>query len=322
VEDETGRTPTVPSPGQQPPVRGWIDTLKHHWGVLVAIVVPVVTVLTLVLPLIVDANHRVTSAQTLQVGTPSGAPTRQGVGAQAAVHTALNARELEGESVGESFPDAYWRVSADAPWNTLPADAGDGGSSCSTAQLAWLDKWGQREIADVWNGYLSLTNTASDGSSMSIKNIHSVGTFVTPKSPQVAVECATGIGGFSTIIALKQTLGSSSPAVYLDDSSGGQPGAPASINIAPGQYDQVWVDFDRGKHLHDNFTGDLVADVVVGDTTTHTVLFKGLTREGAVAITTTSLTIASGTFECGSSQIECTLAEFVAELKADPAYTG
>ena len=307
-----------------------IAGLKRHWGLFVAIVVPVVTLATLVIPLIADANQRLTSAHTLEVGTntsaPVGAshssPSAAADGATTSLASSLSARELEGELVTDMLPNANWREPVDAPWDTFPINAGDNINTCTDTQVAWLAKYGRRDIADVWNGYMTLSNTATDGSAMSVRNIHSVGTFVQPKSPEVEVYCAYGIGGFSSIIPLTQDLGTKDPAVYADNDSGGQQGTPATLNITPGQYVQIWVDFARGKHITDDFSGDLVGDVVVGDTTTSTVLFKGFTREGAPTITTTSLTIYGNYVSCGKSFDACSIDQFLSQVKADPGYKG
>ena len=306
--------------------------LKRRWGLLVAIVVPVVTVATLVIPLVADAGRRVTSPTTLAVGSgtdapgpapAAGAPGAGSAGSADVAPASLTARELEGEAVTDQFPDSEWRVPVSAPWDTFPMSSDPGTGSCTGEQIDWLEKNGRRDIADIWNGYLTLNNTATDGSSLSIRNVRSVGAFLAPGSPEVQVHCALGIGGASSIIYLRQDLGTDHPAVYGDDSSGPE-GTPATINIAPGQYVQLVVAFDHGtQHVNDDFSGSLVADVVTGDTTTTAVLFQGFTREGAPAITTTSLTIYGNSLECGRKLVDpCSMTEFVGLLKADPGYRG
>lgn len=330
MEQQGDPTPNAADDSRPSTLGALAARLRHHWGVLVAIVVPLVTVATIVIPLIADANQRLTSAQTLEVGTSTTAPTAArtapaAVGdAKAAVAASdLNSRELVGQSIAEQFPNSNWRVAADAPWDTFPVSEADDVYTCTSAQVEWLTKWGRRDIADIWNGYLTLTNTATDGSAMSVRNIHSVGEFIEPKSPEVAVYCALGTGGESSIIPLEQDLGTNHPAVFADSSGGGPQGAPATLNIAPGQYLQIFVDFKRGKHVTDDFSGSLVGDIVVGGTTTHTVLFNGFTREGAPAISTTSLTVFGNYLQCGPDFTNrCTIAQFVSQLKTDPGYQG
>ena len=318
-----------PTPAESASARSeLVARLKHHWGLLVAIVVPVVTAATLVIPLVADANSRVTSSQTLVVGTSSDAPAAgrtpsaaAGGGSKGTVASALSSQELEGELASDVNSNANWRVPATAPWKTFPLTSDEDLNSCSDAQVAWLAKYGRRDIADIWNGYLSLSNTATDGSAMSVRNIHSVGAFLKPSSPEVSVYCNLGIGGESSIIPLTQDLGTNHAAVYAGG-TGSLEGTPATLNIAPGQYVQIWVDFTRASsHATDDFSGSLVGDVVVGDMTTSTVLFNGFTREGVPGIGSTSLTIYGSTFTCGpTGQDPCTIDQFVSQLKADPGY--
>jgi len=305
-----------------PDLTATLEWAKRRWGLLVAVMLPAITVATVVIPLAADAGTRLTSADTLIVSGTDSTAAPASSGAQADLASALSSRELLGESIGENFPNVFWRVAANAPWETFPVEPTATGS-CSANQLVWLAKYGRRDIADIWNGYLTLKNTATDGSSMSVRNIRSVGTFIAPASPEVAVQCNLGIGGASEIIPLKQDLGTDAPAVFAEDYGDLPAGTPGTLNLAPGQYLQVVMFFnhDGANHTSD-FSGSLVADVVVGDKTTKQVLFDGFTREGAPAISATSLTIYGDQFTCVGAVTPCTLDEFIAKLKADPAYVN
>lgn len=311
-------------PAQHPVARltGWV---RARWGLLVAVVAPIVTLLTLVIPLIADANVRTTSVETLMIGGGSEvevAPAEEGVvTAQSAGTVGLASVEM----IGEEGPDVdrVWRVRSDAPFETFPLSTVYEGAACSPAQIEWLEQWGRRYSAQVWNGYLTLSNSATDGSAMAVSNMHSVGTFTTPEVPEVAAECGGGIGAGSEIILVTQALGTTEPATFRGSYFGLPSGSPAVINIAPGQFVQMAFSFwDPDVRQISDFAGSLVADVTVGSETTQVTLFEGFTRVAQPEIESTTLRIVGEYIYCGpdGGWDDCTIDTFVSQLMADPGY--
>lgn len=316
-------TPNIPAQNTQhaPPIAGPIIWIRRQWGLIIAVLVPIVTLATIVVPLVADASVRLTSAETLVVATADDPGVVQEVAVVQSSVTALGAEELVGASVVEQAPNDFWRVQATAPWGTFPLDPSPDAFFCTSDQIAWLEQWGRRDLADVWNGYLSLNNTAADGSAMSIRNIHSVGTFTQPAVVEVDVDCASSRGAFSEIIPLRQNLGTDTPAVFDIAYRDYPEGSPATLNIDPGEFLQIVVFFTQDPERTSDFAGSLIADVLVGDQTSQVVLVDGLTRQGAAGIRTTKLTIAGHTVACGADGMQnCSIPEFISQLESDPAY--
>jgi hypothetical protein len=101
------------------------------------------------------------------------------------------------------------------------------------------------------------------------------------------------------------------------------PGSPAVVNIAPGQYVQLLAILTFPPTLDNaDFTGDFVADLAIGDTTTTVTLFEGLTRVSPPEITTTTLRIVGDEIMCGPDSFDpCTIPLFIEQLHADPGFT-
>ncbi len=302
---------------------------RARWGILVAVGAPIVTVATIVIPVIADASVRMTSVETLAIETSemltAEPSTEQASDTQAAVAGAPVAGfgSIETISISPLGRDRDWRVRSDAPWDTFPGTDPGSPYGCSPAQLAWLEQWGRRKALEVWNGYLTMSNTASDGASMSLRNLRSVGVFVVPEVPEVEVVCGGGMGGGEDIIVVEHVLGSPEPATLFNEHDGMPPGSPAVVNIAPGQYVQLLANLIFPAEFdHADFTGDFVADLTIGDTTTTVTLFEGLTRVSPPEISTVSLQIFGTDISCfAATYTRCTIAEFVQYMQADPGFT-
>jgi len=292
---------------------------------MVAVVVPVVTVLTIVIPLVADANTRITSVDTLAIDAGPAGDEAQPVD-EAEPEVVLAASSTVGlgseEVVNAAGRDLTWRVRWDAPFETIPLCAYS--DACVAEQTAWLDTWGRPVGDDIWNGYLTLSNTATDGSSMSVRDIHSVGTFIRPEVPEVTVTLRGGEGDGSQLVVMQQTLGSTDPATFSGTYFGAPDGSPAVINIAPGEFIQTLTYFTRSDgDEHADFTGSLVADVEVGGVSTPVVLFDGFTRVGPPQLSSTILRINGDFVACGvDGWDDCTIPLFVEQLRADPEFPG
>lgn len=302
---------------------------RPHWGVLVAVGAPLITVLTIVIPLIADAGVKLSSAETLRVETADGTspvlaagPSDDG-GAAAAVAAGvegLNSAETLAHPASDGGYDRGWRVRSDAPWEQFPASEPGQQYGCSAAQIAWLEQWGRRTVNEVWDGYLTLSNTANDGASMSLANLRSVGEFIVPEVPEVSVICGGGIGGGEDIIIVRHELNSPMPAVFGAQHESMPEGTPAVVNIAPGQFVHMLAYFTRPAGLeHADFRGDFVAEVTAGGTTTTVTLFEGFTRVAPPEIQSVELWVNGDRMDCGYQA--CTIGEFVEMLHADPGFT-
>jgi hypothetical protein len=312
------------------PMARLVRWARPRWGVLVAVGAPLVTVATIVIPLVADANVRMTSVETLTVESAELGTDEPGQADPADAVAAVESSAVDGFASAESVSHSPsggnrdWVVRSDAPFDQFPVGGEPAqATACSAAQIAWLEQWGRRKVLEVWNGQLTLSNTASDGASMSLRNIRSVGVFVVPEVPEVAVVCGGGQGGGDELLVFRHELGSSTPAVLVGDHDGMPSGSPAVINIAPGQYRQVLGLFEFPPALDNaDFTGDLVADLAIGDATTQVTLFEGFTRVSPPEITTTTLRIVGNEILCGPDSFDpCTIPLFISQLHADPGFT-
>lgn len=272
-----------------------------------AIVVPVVTVLTMVIPVVADWNARSTSIDTLGTDDqgslselavdPSGLPTSDPVAAP--VYDGggfMHVQRMEWD--GGTVP-------ADAPFETFPA--GSGVEGCTPEQHAWLLEWGvPLEYAVVGNQF---RNDATTGASLSLRNLRAEGEFVEPEVPRVSVWCATGgKGDVAPPIWTGLTLGDPAPALFIEnpdaayyDSSQVLPpdliGTPFVQNLAPGEYAQVYLVLETLDETKD-FVGRVVVDVVVNGAVYESVVKEGRIQTGPPGVESLSVLVSGGVAHC------------------------
>ncbi|MEO8262230.1 MAG: hypothetical protein ABI566_06630 [Pseudolysinimonas sp.] len=234
-------------------------------GITAAVVVPVVTVATIVIPIVIEAGDRHTSVGTLVVN--------EGATAVSALDLKYATTEF-GPFPGQGFSVA---IPADAPFDTFPLDPeGQEGLGCTQAQVDWLLTY--RVTADGGSQLYDVRNSATAGSALRIQNVHVAGEF-RPQDPDRFYFYCNG-GGAGTepdFVVLDVTLGDTAPAVVQYDYRTGSPIPPGTIfsmDLAPGELVQMYVNVKTLEPAQD-FFGQIIADVVVDGVTTPIVLQEG-----------------------------------------------
>jgi hypothetical protein len=240
---------------------------------IAGIIGTMIGVLAIVIPLIISAGARTSSAETVQVeqqgdGQPAGLEPASVV---APLQPGLQSQAL-GATVDESYLwSGSYAVPVDAPWAELWSYQSD---ECYTSeQIAWLERYG----VEIPTPFLSvgITNTATSGSPITFRNIRLQGTVTPPTGDTVTVTYPTCIGDGVFGIFAHMTVGVDPVALYDEcyapDALGlpscyvGEgdttplPGDPLVFAIPPGAYHSLNLNYDQVA----DFTGRFVADVEV-----------------------------------------------------------
>lgn len=223
-----------------------------------------------VIALVPQFTSNSTTADDLVVAT--SAPNDQ----QLALYEGIG---VSGTGAGQlGFRETYM-IPIDTDWASFP-DLGPANDLyvCTEAQVEWLAARGLK-VADTY--FLEFTNTASDGSSLTVSDIRGDGTV--PDSPtRVAFECQYPQGGEIPLQFGKLTLGSSEAAIFEAEhpEGGGLSGegdvlgeafSPVVFNLEPGEVARLHLSVESlGK-----FTGRIVATVTSGQTKGLLVIAEG-----------------------------------------------
>ncbi|MFT4284085.1 MAG: hypothetical protein QM598_04555 [Protaetiibacter sp.] len=248
--------------------------------------VTVVTAATIIIPIVADANRRETSVDTLTVETnaPLGA-------APASVGVELADGFNPYDQTGDGLSD-IWAIPLDAV-ETMPFD----GAGCTPERLAWL---AENNLQDSVPPAVTLRNDATDGSAMTVDDIRFEGDRSDEVTRVVYVQCA-GYGGDAGFQFVEVPLAGGS-AVYGeppwgDSTSGLAPaGSPVVLNLSPGELVQLML-YANHDGFTGRFSGSIVGDVTVGDTTEQVVLASGMNFYTLESIG--SFTLFGADIDCG-----------------------
>ncbi|MFF2371821.1 hypothetical protein [Agromyces sp. NPDC058110] len=236
--------------------------------------VTVITAVTIVIPLVADANRRDSSTDTLVVETREPAATAEATAEAAPAITTVGIK-LDGgfnayDQTGDSVDDV-WYIPLDA-MESMPID----GNGCTPERMEWFL---ENDLKDSIPPAVTLRNDATDGTAMTIDEIRFEGERTSESTRVVSFQCA-GYGGDAGIQFVDVPL-AGGPAVYGeppwgDSTAGVAPaGSPVVLNLSPGELVQLVLSAN-----HDGFTGSfsgaIVADVTVGDVTETVSIAEGL----------------------------------------------
>lgn len=169
-----------------------------------------------------------------------------------------------------------WRVPVDAPFETFPTNfvqntsSGETWLDCSEEQFAWLEEHAQpydaTSSSSVFN--LTLRNTANEGGALPLGNIRFEGEEV-DSAPWVALQCTVGGRGNAGGLQPMLINVDGSEAVYGEVlsaySEDAQPeGSPVTVNLAPGEINELVLTRDLGVDLQRQYEGRFLADVLDG----------------------------------------------------------
>ncbi len=249
-------------------------SLKRRLGVVAAVAVPLVTAATIVISIAADSMKSPTSIDTLEHNASDSLS-----------ETAET--ELASASLAASFESPYYRnyfVPLSAPFDTISLDEAPEGALCSDAQLAWLEKYevepsGFGINADKFPLAVDFRNVATDGGSLSMKNLHAVADSSIPEVTTLRMTCGPPQGGFEWPQSVEIDFATGEPAAWGDpedmDADPELVGTVFSINLSPGESTQVLLAPQWPAH---QFSGRLVADVTAAGQTVEITLFDGIVR--------------------------------------------
>jgi hypothetical protein len=260
-----------------------------------AAIATLVTAATIIIPIVADANRRDTSTDTLTIEEQpaAAADTSTAVGVDLAA--GFNPYDQTGDGVSD-----IWAIPLDA-FETMPFDS----EGCTPEREAWLL---ENNLQDSVPPAVTLRNDATDGAAMTIDEIRFEGERSSEVTRVVGVQCG-GYGGDAGIQFVNVPLAGGS-AVYGeppwgDSTLGIAPaGSPVVLNLSPGELVQLMLYADRAGFTG-RFSGSIVGDVTVGDTTERVVLADGLSFY-------TLEYMGSFTF-FGGAGVDCELGECTAE---------
>ncbi|MGV8896548.1 MAG: hypothetical protein ACOH10_02245 [Rhodoglobus sp.] len=279
------------------------SSFKRRLAIVAAVVVPVVTAATIVIPIVADSFERPTSIDALEYDAPdaSNAPVE-------------NLPTMANLAASFSEPDGRktYLIPLSAPFDTISLGGAVEGRFCSQAQLDWLE---QHEIEGEGFGVhpdgapvtLDLRNAATDGGSLSIRNLHAVADNETPEFPSVTMACDKPQGGFEWPQRVEIDFSTGDPAAwgspdYMDVDPEVE-GTVFSLNLAPGESAQILL----GPHWPDrSFNGRLVADVTAAGVTAEVTMLDGIFKP--YATTDVQIFLAGSELFCSSRtrSFDCT----------------
>lgn len=265
------------APGQPPQIP--IDTAPKRKNVVsrvLAVVAPLVTIVAVGVTVFVWLNNRESSSETLSVrevttqlqqvaGSVKEPPQDQYADAEVIGH-AQNATS------GSPQQAYYWVIPISAPIEDFPTEpvldaSGERRVGCTDAEIAWLEQYAIPQTPMTTNfAYVSLLNTANTGGALSLGSIRFEGEEVA-SVPLVQFACPTlGMGGFepqSIVIFADGRPGVFGPGSGMPEDM--PEGAPATLNLAPGEALPVLFMQDLDDPHDERFEGRIVADVVGSD---------------------------------------------------------
>ncbi|MFZ1382982.1 MAG: hypothetical protein WAS54_09400 [Scrofimicrobium sp.] len=258
---------------------------KSRTGALIAAIGTVVTVTVLGVTGYNYISNRPSSVETLVVrevrteveqseeATLPDEPTEE-VAAEEDEQLRIVGEQKQSQSMEDQLA---WQVPVTAPLSTFPTDlvANEGGTfdGCSEAQLAWLREYGTQGSylggSDIGAAFsLLVSNEASEGAALSLGNIRFDGSEI-PADPVVSFHCPSGGRGDGLIQRIIVGV-DGQPAVFGEGLSAYQgqeafpPGAPATINVKPGEILPVVILRDASVDVSRQYEGKLLAEVLDG----------------------------------------------------------
>jgi hypothetical protein len=229
-----------------------------------------------VIPLVVDANEKETSADSLDVRPSTGADAPPAAAKPVAVFELIG--ELEGR-VFEQTPES-WAIPVSAPLESFPTSVAStqSGISCSDDQVAWLTA--HAVPLDDWHPTLSpsksrsgeflltLRNDATTGGALALGNIRFDGAEVDSEALAWFSCPRTGKGAQPNPQTIElDTTGA--PAVWSEpvgnEAGASQPaGTPAVINLSPGEILPLRVLRAESVDTQREYSGRFLADLLDG----------------------------------------------------------
>jgi hypothetical protein len=230
---------------------------------------------SIVIPLVFVATTRTTSVDSVQIDTQQASGEGAGLGASGSALEVVDpglAPKALGAGVDDSRVDGFeeFVISVDAPWAELWAMIDPNFPGCVTPdQMEWLRTHGT--VIPPHDLTMQISNTASSGSEVTVRDIRAQGSLTPPPGDTVAVSWYTCSGAGVDGIYAHMTVGVDPVALYdacyaqYEDScyfSSGvapTPGDPVVFGIRPGETRTLNLSYDQTV----DFVGRFVATVEV-----------------------------------------------------------
>jgi hypothetical protein len=231
----------------------------------------------IVVPLVASAGTRSSSVDTVEVQHPAAGGSTGSVQAADVVEPLQSglATQVAGTSVDyANLSSSSYAVPVDAPWAELWRFETTNGCN-SEQQIAWLEHHGTLiPTPDLWT---TISNSASAGSPVTIRNVRLQGTVTAPVGDTVTVSYPVCAGDLVPGIFAHITVGIDPVAVYDscyapdaygtgilgcrvgDGDVAPVPGDPVVFEIVPGGIQDLHLSYDQVA----DFTGRFVADAEV-----------------------------------------------------------
>lgn len=278
-------------------------------GIAAAIVLPLITAVSITVPVLASLGERQSSPETLQVSSASDP---------------FADAEVIGEETTNRYerydPSRYqmdWRIPTDAPIETFPLELKHnlefGWYECSPQQLEWLSEHAEPfSIFSPERSFdITVHNSASTGASLPIGNIRFVGEEV-DSTPWLYFECPGGGRGATGGVQLLLIGVDGEEALYGEPvaASGDDvmpEGSPVTLNLAPGEVSVITLTRDESVDMLRRYEGRFIADVLDGSNRT-VVLAEHVTfRQERVP--TFMISIENDPNSSNFQKLECTTAD-------------
>ncbi len=262
VMHQAAAASVAPAPKRRKPLK--------FFGIAAAIVLPLITAVSITVPVLDQLSQRQSSPETLKVLTaPDPFADAEVIGEESTNRH---------ESYDPSKYQMDWRIPTDAPIETFPLELKHnveyGWYECSAKQLEWLSEHAEPfSIFSPERSFdITVHNSASTGASLPIGNIRFVGEEV-DSTPWLYFECPGGGRGATGGVQLllvgvdgKEALYGEPVAASGDDVM--PEGSPVTLNLDPGEVSVVTLTRDESVDGLRRYEGRFIADVLDGSNKT------------------------------------------------------
>lgn len=250
---------------QQAPATARPLTALKAFGIVAAIVVPLITAASITIPAVMSLSERKTSSDMLEIAAVSD-PL-----ADAEVIGEWRDAEVQNFGSYEGYRE-YWRIELDAPIETFPTDQviGDSGLTvgCNDEQLAWLEQYAVAEGKPRDSFSITVRNSASAGNALALGNVRFLGE-ETQTPPSVLFACppvqAGAVGsGQPFLLGVDGSEALYDEPLYMDGEEPSPVGSPVSINLSPGEVNVLTLKRSDAVDGQRSYEGSVVADLLDG----------------------------------------------------------
>lgn len=293
----------------QPSTRSYRSSRQRRRSLIWSIVVGSVLATTSTVVIVDTLGTERSSTKTLTISKPSNTPTPANETMRPAskkgIARAQNPRPFASNRDHFSY---WWQIPTDAKIQDFPDNPTriKGNYTCSPEQYKWLQK--NAKPAPSFGGWglleLTLSNNATAGGSLSLKNIRFIGNEV-DSVPLISFSCPTGgMGNSFGQLILMGIDGRAARWSKGATQSTHQEGMPATINVSPQKASHIFIARAPEVDTQRQYEGTVLADIARTEETVTLAEDVSFQRESVPGFF-----VGYGTYAQGDGRFRCGVPE-------------